>query len=73
MADNGSESRTLLTLVGLGVVVLALIAGIVLDVVQTPASRRFLCTQTGAFCSRAILAQLKSAMVEIASPASSAT
>jgi hypothetical protein len=72
VADNGSESRTLLSFAGSGVVILALLAGILLEVAQNVELRRLICSETGAFCSKESLAQMKSASVDMTAPSTSA-
>lgn len=72
MAYSGAESRTVLTLVGLGIVALALCAGVALGAMQTPESRRFVCDKTGALCGKADLGQRNSAEGEIVSPVATA-
>jgi len=62
-----------MSLAGSGVVILALIAGILLEVAQSRELRMFVCSKIGAFCGNEILAQKKPATVEVVEPAAPAT
>ncbi len=72
MAYSRAESRSLLTVVGLGIVALAIFAGVALGAMQTPESLRFFCDKTGALCGKSEIAERKAADAEIVAPIATA-